>query len=208
MDTQWRTGGDAAPKVVMLVGDFVEDYEAMVPFQALQAMGAEVLAVSPGRTAGSKIVTAVHDFEGYGTYVETRGHYFELNADFLEICAGTADAVIIPGGRAAEYLRMDERVIAFVERLHEEGKIISALCHGVQLLTATRILSGRRATAYPAMRPELEARGARWVDVGTTGAVRDGNLLTGPGWGAQVAFLQELFAMLGLTVQRREAVPA
>ena len=100
-----------AKKILMLVGDFVEDYEVMVPFQMLTMVGHTVHAVCPGKKAGESVRTAVHDFEGDQTYSEKPGHNFSLNATFEAVKAEDYDALVIPGGRAPEYIRLDENVL-------------------------------------------------------------------------------------------------
>ena len=101
-------------KILMLVGDFVEDYEVMVPFQALLAVGHEVHAVCPDKAAGESVRTAIHDFEGDQTYSEKPGHNFALNATFDDIDETEYDALVIPGGRAPEYIRLNPRVLEIV----------------------------------------------------------------------------------------------
>src|SRR5438105_4569734 len=101
-------GASMTRKILMLVGDFVEDYEVMVPFQALQVAGHQVDAVCPDRKAGESVRTAIHDFEGDQTYTEKRGHNFKLNATFSQVKAKDYDALVIPGGRAPEYLRLNK----------------------------------------------------------------------------------------------------
>ncbi|MCB1900164.1 MAG: DJ-1/PfpI family protein, partial [Rhodocyclaceae bacterium] len=144
-----------AKKILMICGDFCEDYETMVPFQTLLAVGHTVHAVCPGKKAGDTIATAIHDFEGDQTYTEKRGHNFTLNADFDDVVASSYDALVIPGGRGPEYLRLDARVIATVRHFFEAGKPVAAVCHGAQLLAAARVLEGRSCTAYPACGPEV-----------------------------------------------------
>ena len=188
-------------QILMLVGDFVEDYEAMVPFQALQAVGHEVTAVCPGRKKGDVVATAVHDFEGHQTYTEKPGHNFALNATFDEIDPSDFDALVVPGGRAPEYLRLDAKVLATVRHFDAAGKPIAAICHGLQLLAAAGVLGGRRCTAYPACGPEVEASGGEYVEVPVTDAVVDGKLVTAPAWPAHPAWIAKFLSVLGTTVQ-------
>src|SRR5579884_846121 len=126
----------SAKKILMIVGDYVEDYEVMVPFQALLMVGHAVHAVCPGKKAGEKVRTAVHDFEGDQTYSEKPGHNFALNATFADIKAESYDALVLPGGRAPEYLRLNEQVLRLVRHFAEKRKPIAAICHGLQILTA------------------------------------------------------------------------
>src|SRR5947208_11495018 len=188
-------------KILMLVGDFAEDYEVMVPFQALLAVGHTVHAVCPGKKAGDKIRNAIHDFEGDQTYSEKRGHDFTLNASFDAIRAEEHDALLLPGGRAPEYLRLKPEVIAIVRHFHEAKKPIAAICHGVQLLTAARVLEGRSCTGYPAVRPEVEMAGGRWNEVATNDAHVDGNLVTAPAWPAHPLWLAEFLKVLGTKIE-------
>src|SRR5437763_8571285 len=150
-------------KILMLVGDYVEDYEVMVPFQMLLMVGHEVHAVCPGKKAGDTVATAVHDFEGDQTYSEKRGHNFRLNATFEQIDEKSYDALVIPGGRAPEYLRLTPRVLAVVQHFAAANKPIAAICHGAQLLTAAGVVKGRRVSAYPACKAEVELAGGEFV---------------------------------------------
>ena len=190
-------------KILMLVGDFVEDYEVMVPFQALQAVGHEVHAVCPDKTAGQTIRTAIHDFEGDQTYTEKRGHNFALNASFDQIDERTYDALVIPGGRAPEYLRLNSRVLDIVRHFAREEKPIAAICHGPQLLAAANVLRGKRVSAYPACAPEVELTGASFASIAINGAVTDGNLVTAPAWPAHPAWIAQFLTLLGTTIEHR-----
>ena len=183
-------------KLLILAGDFVEDYEIMVPFQALQMVGHTVDAVCPGKRKGEQVRTAIHDFEGDQTYSEKPGHNFTLNATFSEINAADYDALVIPGGRAPEYLRLNEKVLDIVRHFDKAGKPIAALCHGAQLLAAAGILRGRTVNCYPACAPEVELAGGTFVKVDFTDAVVDGNLVTGPAWTAHPAWLSKFLRLL------------
>jgi protease I len=187
-------------KILMLVGDFAEDYEVMVPFQALLMVGHHVDAVCPGKKAGDRVKTAVHDFEGDQTYTEKPGHNFALNADFSAVRAENYDALMIPGGRAAEYLRLDEKVVSLVRQFASANKPIAAICHGIQLLTAAGIVKGRSCTSYPACGPEVTMAGGKFVPVGMDEAHVEGNLITAPAWPAQPAWLAKLLAVLGTKI--------
>lgn len=184
----------------MLVGDFVEDYEVMVPFQALQIAGHQVHAVCPDKKSGDKVRTAIHDFEGDQTYTEKRGHDFALNASFSEIKPEQYDALVIPGGRAPEYIRLNGQLLEMVQHFAKENKPIAALCHGPQVLAAAGVLKGKKLSAYPAVGPEVTAAGGKFVAVGLEEAVTDGNLVTGPAWTAHVKWIQQFLAMLGTTI--------
>ena len=193
----------AKKKILMLVGDYVEDYEAMVPFQMLLMVGHDVDAVCPGKKAGDTVATAIHDFEGEQTYSEKRGHNFRLNADFEEIDEMTYDALVIPGGRAPEYLRLTPRVIEIVQHFAATKKPIAAICHGVQLLTAAGVvMKGRRLSAYPACRTEIELAGGEFIPASSTfdNAHTDGNLVTAPAWPAHPAWIKQFLQLLGTPV--------
>jgi protease I len=191
----------AGKQLLMLVGDFVEDYEVMVPFQALQAVGHEVYAVCPGKKKGDSVATAVHDFEGDQTYSEKPGHRFELNATFDDIDPSDFDALVVPGGRAPEYLRLDENVLEMVRHFDAAGKPIAAICHGLQLLATAGVLKGKRCTAYPACGPEVTAAGGVYVEVPVTEAVVDGSLVTAPAWPAHPAWIARFLEVLGTKIQ-------
>jgi len=197
-----------AKKILMLVGDFVEDYEVMVPFQALQIAGHQVHAVCPDKKSGEKIRTAIHDFEGDQTYTEKRGHNFALNATFNEVNPENYDALVIPGGRAPEYLRLNKRLLEMVRHFFEAEKPIAGLCHAAQILTAAGVVKGRRVSAYPAIGPEVTAAGGEFVDIGMEEAITDGNLVTGPVWTAHVAWLQQFLAVLGTKIVHEQAATA
>jgi protease I len=189
-----------AKRILMIVGDFVEDYEVMVPFQALLMVGHQVDAVCPDKKAGDKVRTAVHDFEGDQTYSERPGHNFTLNATFSAIKAEAYDALVLPGGRAPEYLRLNEKVLKLVRHFAQNNKPIAAICHGVQILTAAGVLEGKSCTAYPAIAPEVRRAGGRWVDVAVDKAHVDGNLVTAPAWPAHPEWLARLLDLLGTKV--------
>ena len=187
--------------ILMLVGDYVEDYEVMVPFQSLLMVGHTVHAVCPGKKAGDAVRTAIHDFEGDQTYSEKRGHNFALNATFDEVQAQNYDAVVIPGGRAPEYLRLNPKVLEVVRHFASANKPIAALCHGAQVLAAARVLQGRRCSCYPAIAPDVELAGGSYVEVAMTEAVVDGNLVTGPAWPANPAWLAKFLHVLGTRIE-------
>lgn len=190
-----------AKKILMICGDFCEDYETMVPFQTLLAVGHTVHAVCPGKKAGDTIATAIHDFEGDQTYTEKRGHNFTLNADFDDVVASSYDALVIPGGRGPEYLRLDARVIATVRHFFEAGKPVAAVCHGAQLLAAARVLEGRSCTAYPACGPEVTLAGGTYVAMPVDQAMTDGNLVTSPAWPGHPAWLAQFLTLLGTRIE-------
>jgi intracellular protease, PfpI family len=191
----------AAKNILMLVGDYVEDYEVMVPFQALQAVGHNVHAVCPDKKAGDKVRTAVHDFEGDQTYSEKPGHNFALNATFAEVRAEDYDALVIPGGRAPEYIRLNEKVLEIVRHFAAANKPIAAICHGAQVLAAAGVLEGESCSAYPAVGPDVNRAGGRYVDIPADKAHVDGNLVTAPAWPAHPDWIAKFLAVLGTKIE-------
>jgi protease I len=191
----------AAKKILMVVGDFGEDYEIMVPFQALQMVGHMVHAVCPHKTAGQTVKTAVHDFEGDQTYSEKPGHHFTLNADFASVNPEEYDALVIPGGRAPEYLRLNPQVLDMVQHFAQADKPIAAICHGAQILSAAGVLEGKSCTAYPAVGPEVTLARGKFVDLPADQAHREGNLVTAPAWPAHPVWLRKFLDLLGTRIE-------
>ena len=187
--------------ILMLVGDYVEDYEVMVPFQALLMVGHTVHAVCPGKKSGEHVRTAIHDFEGDQTYSEKRGHNFALNATFDEIQPEKYDALVLPGGRAPEYIRLNPRVIEIVHHFAKSNKPIAAICHAAQVLAAAGVLEGKKCSAYPAVGPDVTRAGGTYVNLAMTEAIADGNLVTAPAWPAHPAWLAKFLAALGTKIQ-------
>lgn len=192
-------------RLLMIVGDFVEDYEAMVPFQALQMAGYVVDAVCPDKKSGEFVRTAIHDFEGDQTYSEKRGHNFVLNATFAEVDPAKYDGLVLPGGRAPEYLRLNPKVIEFVQHFDEHKKPIAAICHAAQLLAAARVVKGKKLSAYPACAPEVESAGGSYVSINMTEAFVDGNLVTAPAWPAHPAWLAKFLQVLDSHASKSQA---
>ncbi len=191
----------SAKRILMIVGDYVEDYEVMVPFQALQMVGHTVHAVCPGKRSGEQVRTAIHDFEGDQTYSEKRGHNFTLNATFATVNAEEYDALVLPGGRAPEYLRLDEKVLKIVRHFAAANKPIAAICHAAQLLAAAGVLKGKSCSAYPAVGPEVIAACGKYIEVAMDAAHADGNLITAPAWPAHPAWLAKFLETLGTRIQ-------
>jgi protease I len=191
----------AKKKILMLVGDYVEDYEVMVPFQALLMVGHTVHAVCPNKQAGETVRTAIHDFEGDQTYSEKRGHNFSLNATFDEVRAEDYDALVIPGGRAPEYLRLNSKVIDTVRHFAQANKPIAAICHAAQVLAAAGVVNGKSCSCYPAVSPEVKAAGGSYVDLPMDQAHTDGNLVTAPAWPAHPAWLASFVKVLGSRIE-------
>lgn len=188
-------------KILLLAGDYVEDYEIMVPFQALGAVGHTVHAVCPDKKSGDHVLTAVHDFEGAQTYSEKPGHRFTLNATFDDVKPQDYDALVVPGGRAPEYLRMNKQVIALVQHFSRENKPIAAICHGAQLLAAAGVIRGKKVSAYPACAAEVELAGASYAEIPVDQAVTDGKLVTAPAWPAHPAWISQFLVVLGTRIE-------
>lgn len=186
--------------ILMLVGDYVEDYEVMVPFQALMMVGHAVHAVCPGKKAGEFVPTCIHDFEGDQTYTEKRGHNFALNATFDQVKPEDYHALMLPGGRSPEYLRLNPRVIEIVHHFSKASKPIAAICHAPQILAAAGVLGGKKCSAYPATGPDVTLGGGTYVNVPMTDAVVDGNLVTGPAWPALNSWLSKFLSVLGTKI--------
>ena len=187
--------------ILMLVGDYVEDYEVMVPFQALLMVGHTVHAVCPGKKSGEFVRTAIHDFEGDQTYSEKRGHNFTLNATFDQIKAEDYDALVLPGGRAPEYIRLNPRVLEIVRYFDKAKKPIAAICHAAQILAAAGVLKGRKCSAYPAVGPDVTTAGGTFAEIGISEAIADGNLVTAPAWPAHPAWLAKFLVVLGTKIE-------
>ena len=184
-------------KILILTGDFVEDYEVMVPFQALTMLGHTVHVVCPNKKAGDRIKTAIHDFEGDQTYTEKPGHNYTLNANFSDVLPDAYDALILPGGRAPEYLRLNGRVIEIVKQFAAKNKPIAAICHGMQILTAANVVKGKTCKSYCAVGPEITLAGGKYVEVPVDQAIVDGNLITSPAWPSHPALLAKLVQAMG-----------
>ncbi|HUL16372.1 MAG TPA: DJ-1/PfpI family protein [Terriglobales bacterium] len=191
----------AKKSILMLVGDYVEDYEVMVPFQSLLMVGHTVHAVCPGKKSGETVRTAIHDFEGDQTYSEKRGHNFALNATFDQIKPDNYDALVLPGGRAPEYIRLNPRVLEIVRHFSRANKPIAAICHGAQILAAAGVLEGRKCSCYPAVSPDITRAGGAFIDLPMTGATTDGNLVTAPAWPAHPDWLAQFLTLLGTQFQ-------
>ncbi|ECE6726228.1 MULTISPECIES: DJ-1/PfpI family protein [Acinetobacter] len=187
-------------QILMLVGDYAEDYETMVPFQFLTGLGYIVHAVCPEKKAGDHIATAIHDFEGDQTYSEKRGHNFAINYDFNAVNTQDYVGLVIPGGRAPEYLRMNERVVAIVREFDSAQKPIAAVCHGAQLLAAADVIRGRLCSAYPACAAEVKLAGGQYADIAVTEAITDGHFVTAPAWPAHPAWLSQFVKVLGAQI--------
>ena len=191
----------AAKKILMICGDYCEDYETMVPFQTLLAVGHTVHAVCPDKKAGDQIKTAIHDFEGAQTYSEKPGHNFTLNASFADIQAESYDALVIPGGRGPEYLRNNAAVLAAVRHFFDANKPVAAVCHGAQLLAGAGVLNGRTCSAYPACKAEVELAGGTYADIAVDQAHTEGNLVSAPARPARPQWRAQFLVLLGTRIQ-------
>lgn len=190
----------ATKKILMLVGDYVEDYEVMVPFQALTMLGYQVDAVCPDKKAGEFVRTSIHDFEGDQTYSEKRGHNFTLNKDFAAVKTAEYIGLVIPGGRAPEYIRLNKRVIEIVQEFDKAKKPMAAICHGPLVLVTAGVLKGRKASAYPACGPDVVCAGGKYADIALDKAFVDGNLVTAPAWPAHPDWVAKFAALLGAKI--------
>jgi protease I len=193
----------SAKKILMLVGDYVEDYEAMVPFQMLTMVGHKVTTVCPDKKAGTKVKTAIHDFDGDQTYSEKPGHLFAVTGDFATCKSSDFDALVIPGGRAPEYLRLNEAVLKIVKDFFAENKPVAAICHGAQILSAADVLSGRVCMAYPAVKPEVVRAGGKWSEpnAGASNAVTEGNLVSAAAWPGHPDWMAQFLKLLGTKIE-------
>ena len=188
-------------KILFLTGDFTEDYETMVPFQMLEMVGYEVHAVCPDKKKGDIVKTAIHDFEGDQTYSEKPGHNFTLNFSFNQVEVSNYAGLVIAGGRAPEYLRLNPKVIDMVKHFFETNKPVAAICHGIQILTAANVVKGRKLTAYPAVGPEVTLAGGEFQDIPIDAAYVDGNLVTSPAWPAHPSFIREFLKIMGAKIE-------
>lgn len=187
-------------KILMLAGDFVEDYELMVPYQALESVGFHVDVVCPGKKEGDTIATAIHDFTGFQTYIELRGHNFAISKDFNKVDLNEYVGLYITGGRAPEYIRLNPRVLEYTRHFFEKNLPVAAICHGIQVLTAAEVVKGRTLTCYPAVSPEIKLAGGTYKEVSATQAVTDGNLTTSPAWPGHQEILKEFYKLLGVKI--------
>lgn len=188
-------------RILMLAGDFVEDYELMVPYQALTSVGFHVDVVCPGKKAGEQVATAIHDFVGFQTYVELRGHNFTLNKSFDSVKLEDYAGLYITGGRAPEYIRLDPKVIEYTTYFFDNNLPVAAICHGIQILTAANVVKGKTLTCYVAVGPEVTLAGGNYKDIPATEAITDGNLTTSPAWPGHPAILREFYKLLGVKIE-------
>lgn len=188
-------------KLLFLTGDFTEDYETMVPFQMLEMVGYEVHTVCPDKKKSDTVKTAIHDFEGDQTYSEKPGHNFALNYSFDDVKVSEYSGLVIAGGRAPEYLRLNKKVIEIVQYFFSKNLPVAAICHGIQILTAAGVVKGRKLTAYPAVGPEVTLAGGEFQNIPVNGAYVDGNLVTSPAWPAHPSFIREFLKVMGAKIE-------
>ena len=189
-------------KVLMLIGEYSEEYEIYVVEQALEALGHEVDIICPETKAGQMVRTSVHDFgPGVMTWTEHLGHNIEVNVDFDAVDTADYDAVYVAGGRGPEYIRTYPRIREIVREFHRDNKPIAAICHGLQVLVAVpEVIAGKRVAGLFTVEPEVALTDATYVKIGGKDALRDGNLVTAEGWTALAAFIREFIALLGTEV--------
>lgn len=190
-------------KILMFTGDFVEDYEMMVPYQMLLMLGYEVDTVCPGKKPGETVKTAIHDFEGDQTYSEKRGHNFAVNHDFDQVDTSDYVGLVVPGGRAPEYLRLNKRLLDIVREFDAAKKPIAAICHGPQILVSAGVLKNHRCTCYPAVQPDVEDAGATFAGTNETftNAEVSGHIVTAPAWPAHPAWIAAFVKLLGCEIK-------
>ena len=188
-------------KILMLVGDYTEDYETMVPFQSLQVLGYDVEVVCPNKKPGDLVRTAIHDFEGDDTYSEKRGHNFLINANFETVDTSNYIGLFITGGRSPEYLRLNKRVLQLVQEFFQAKKPIAAICHGPQILTAAGVVKNLNLTSYPAVAPEIDLAGGRYIEIDADKSIVDKNIVTSPAWPGNAAIIKEFVKLLGAKIE-------
>jgi protease I len=196
-------------KILMLVGDFTEEYEIFVFHQGMEAVGHHVDIVCPDKKAGQILHTSLHDFEGHQTYTEKLGHIHHVTKTFAKVDPADYDAVYIAGGRGPEYIRIDKRVQKIIRHFHENDKPIFTICHGAQVLIAVpESIKGRRIAALQYCEPEVTIAGGIYVDVPPKGAHVDGKIVSAKGWTGLAAFMRECLKVLGTEIRHSPSEPA
>jgi protease I len=191
------------PKVLVLTGDAAESLEVMYPYQRLLEEGYDVDIAAPSK---KKLQFVVHDFvEGYDTYTEKPGYTWDADLAFSEVDPSAYAAVVIPGGRAPEYIRNDPDFVRIIEHFFSEEKPVAQLCHAPLALASAGVLKGRRTAAYPALQPDVEAVGAEYVD---GAGVVDGVMVSARAWPDHPVWMREFVRLLReqAPVEEREAV--
>lgn len=187
------------PKVLILTGDAAESLEVMYPYQRLREEGYEVHIAAPSK---KKLRFVVHDFEpGYDTYTEKPGYSWEADIAFADVTPSDYAALVIPGGRAPEYIRNDSACQKIVHHFFEKQKPVAQLCHAGLVLAACGLLKGRRTAAYPALASDMKAAGAEFVD---SEAVVDGTMVSARAWPDHPAWMREFVRLLKQTAPVRK----
>lgn len=186
-----------AKKILLLTGDCAEDYEVKVPQQALMMLGYHVDVAAPNKNAGDMLQLVVHDFTGLDTYIELTGH--RIGVDIAAKDANVQDYVglVVPGGRAPEYVRMYGEAVRLVQDFFAAGKPVAAICHGTQLLAPAKVLQGKTVTSYPACAAECRLAGAEWKN---EPVVVSGNLVTAQAWPDHPGWLRAFVDLLGAKI--------
>jgi protease I len=178
-------------RILMLAGDAAESLEVMYPYQRLLEEGYDVDIAAPSK---KKLQFVVHDFvDGYDTYTEKPGYTWQADVAFSDVKPENYIALVIPGGRAPEYIRNDPDVQRIVKHFFGDQKPVAQLCHAPLVLAAAGVLSGRRTAAYPALAPDVRAAGAQFID---SEAVVDGNMVSARAWPDHPAWMREFMALL------------
>ena len=178
-------------KVLILTGDAAETLEVFYPYQRLQEEGYEVHLAAP---AVKKLQFVVHDFvDGFDTYTEKPGYTWPADLAFADVDPEDYVALVIPGGRAPEYIRNDPDCQRIIRHFFSVDKPVAQLCHAPLALAAAGVLDGRRTAAYPALEPDVRAAGAEFVD---GGGVVDGLMVSGRAWPDHPAWMREFINIL------------
>ncbi len=184
-------------KILILAGDAAESLEVMYPYQRLLEEGYDVDIAGPTK---KKLQFVVHDFvEGYDTYTEKPGYTWDADVAFADVDPSDYAALVVPGGRAPEYIRNDSDFQRIVKHFFDEEKPVAQICHAPLALASAGVLAGRRTAAYPALEPDVEAAGAEYVD---GGGIVDGMMVSGRAWPDHPAWMREFMRLL------REHAPA
>ena len=189
----------SAPKVLMVAGDAAESLEVLYPYQRLQEEGYEVQITAPSK---KKLHFVVHDFEpGYDTYTEKPGYSWDADLTFKDVKPDDYVALVIPGGRAPEYIRNDPDLQKIIRHFFQQEKPVAQLCHAPLALAAAGVLKGRKSAAYPALAPDVAAAGAEFVD---SGAVVDGQMVSARAWPDHPTWMRAFIRLLKQKAPVRE----
>jgi len=181
----------AAPKILILTGDAAESLEVIYPYQRLQEEGYEVRIAAPAK---KKLHFVVHDFEpGYDTYTEKPGYSWDADLAFKDVNPADYAALVIPGGRAPEYIRNNPDCQRIIQHFFQQSKPVAQICHAALALAAAGVLKGKRTAAYPALEPDVRAAGAEFVN---SEAVVDGHMISARAWPDHPAWMREFVKLL------------